>query len=83
MTQSEVPIIAVDVNDAVFEQMTKNTTWLTDENAWKTLVASFPTSQSAYAQQIRESILRRKADGCKFLILFALKEERPFLFTLS
>ena len=82
MSQSNVPIIAVDVNDSVFDQMTKSTAWITDENVWKTLVACFPTQQSSYAHQIREAVLRRKVDGCKFLILFAVKEERPFLLTL-
>lgn len=82
MSQSNVPIIAVDVNDSVFEQMTKSTVWITDENAWKALVACFPTQQSSYAHQIRESVLRRKSEGCKFVILFAVKEERPFLITL-
>lgn len=82
MAQSNVPIIAVDVSDSVFDQMTKSTAWLTDENAWKALVAHFPTSQSSYAHQIREAVLRRKADGCRFLILFAVKEERPFLVNL-
>jgi eukaryotic translation initiation factor 2-alpha kinase 4 len=72
----------VDVNDYVFEHMTKCTAWITDENAWKALVACFPTQQSSYAHQIREAVLKRKADGCKFLILFAVKEERPFLLTL-
>lgn len=82
MAQSSVPVVAVDVSDSVFDQMTKSTAWLTDENAWKALVAYFPTSQSSYAHQIREAVLRRKADGCKFLILFAVKEERPFLIIL-
>lgn len=82
MSQSNVPIVAVDVNDSIFDQMTKNISWLTDENAWKALVARFPTQQSSYAYQIRDAVLRRKAEGCKFLILFAVKEERPFLLTL-
>ncbi|EKM52933.1 uncharacterized protein PHACADRAFT_259100 [Phanerochaete carnosa HHB-10118-sp] len=82
MAQSNVPIVAVDVSDSLFDQMTKSTMWLSDENAWKALVAQFPTSQSSYAHQIREAVLRRKADGCKFLILFAVKEERPFLINL-
>lgn len=82
MSQSNVPIVAVDVNESVFDQMTRNTSWLTDENLWKALVARFPTQQSSYASQIRDAVLRRKAEGCKFLILFAVKEERPFLLTL-
>ena len=82
MSQSNVPIVAVDVSDVTFEQMTKNTSWLSDENSWKALVASFPTQQSSYAHQIRDAVLKRKADGCRFLILFAVKEERPFLLML-
>ena len=66
----------------MFDALTRGTAWLSDENAWKALLAQFPPSQASYANQIREAVLRRRADGCRFLILFAVKEERPFLLSL-
>lgn len=79
---SGMPSIAIDVPPLVFEEMTKHTNWLTDEDAWKIIVCSFPPQHSAYANQIREAVLRRKADGHKFILLIAVREERPFLLTL-
>ncbi|OCH91731.1 Serine/threonine-protein kinase [Obba rivulosa] len=79
---SGMPSLAVDVPPSVFEEMTKHTSWITDEDAWKPIAASFPPQHSAYASQIREAVLRRKADGHKFLLLIAVREERVFLLTL-
>ncbi|THH00815.1 hypothetical protein EW026_g1755 [Hermanssonia centrifuga] len=82
-SQSGIPTVAVDVPTTVFEEMIKNTGWVTDEDAWKAIATSFPPQHSAYAHQVREAIIKRKADGCKFLILFAVREERAFLLTLN
>ncbi len=82
-SQSGIPTVAVDVPTTVFEEMIKNTGWVTDEDAWKAIAASFPPQHSAYAHQVREAIIKRKSDGCKFLILFAVREERAFLLTLN
>ncbi|KAI0077507.1 Serine/threonine-protein kinase [Panus rudis PR-1116 ss-1] len=83
LLQSGMPILGVDVPITVFEEMSKNTSWITDEDAWKTLVSGFPPQHTPYAHQVRDSVFRRKADGCKFLILFAVREERAALLTLS
>lgn len=77
-----MPIIAIDVPTSVFEELTRNTSWINDENAWKSVFASFPTQQSAYAYQVRDAVLKRRGEGCKFLLLFAVREERAFLLTL-
>lgn len=80
---SGMPTLAVDVPSAVFDEMTRNIAWITDEDAWKGLAASFPPQHGAYASQIREAVLRRKMDGHKFLLLFAVREERISLLTLT
>lgn len=79
---SGMPSLAIDVPASVFEEMVKHTNWITDEDAWKPIAASFPPQHSGYASQIREAVLRRKADGHKFLLLIAVREERVFLLTL-
>lgn len=76
-------MLAVDVPIMVFEEMTKSSSWITDEDAWKSIIASFPPQHTAYAGQIRDAVTRRKADGHKYLLLFAVREERVFLITLS
>jgi translation initiation factor 2-alpha kinase 4 len=63
--------------------MTKNSYWITEEDAWKPILASFSNQQAAYAQQVREAAAKRKAEGCHYIILFAVREERVQLLTLS
>ena len=79
--QSSIPTIGIDVPPNVFSEM-KSTDWITDDDAFKIVVANFPTPQSAYANQIREAILKRKASGAKFVILFAVREEQGFVLKL-
>jgi translation initiation factor 2-alpha kinase 4 len=75
----------MDVSDSVFEAMIKNTGWITDEDpeAWREIFASFPTHQAAYAHQIKEAIGKRKEEGCKFMLLFAVRGERVYLLDLT
>ncbi|CCM05314.1 uncharacterized protein FIBRA_07528 [Fibroporia radiculosa] len=80
---SGMPTLAIDLPLQVFEDMTKNTTWVLDEDAWRNLLSSTPSQHTAYVTQIREAILRRKADGHRFVILFVLREERVSLLKLS
>lgn len=82
IAQSGMPIIGVDVPPVVFDDMSKNASWVTDEDAWKNLATGFPTSHIPYAQQVRESVVRRKMDGVKFVVLFAVREERASLLQL-
>ncbi|TFK23737.1 other/PEK/GCN2 protein kinase [Coprinopsis marcescibilis] len=81
--QNGMPTVAVDVPPAVFDTMCKSSNWLTDEDAWKALVAAFPPGHTAYAHQIRESISKHKADGHVYVLLFAVKEERIQLLTTA
>ncbi|KAJ6518529.1 kinase-like domain-containing protein [Mycena vulgaris] len=67
--QAGMPILAVDVLPYVFDAMIKSSTWLTDEEIWKALAATFPVQQWAYAQQIREAAVKRKAEGYPYILL--------------
>lgn len=75
-------MLAVDVPPAVFELMAKNEQWLTDDEAWKGITSGFHAQHIGYANQIRESAIRRKAEGASFLLLFAVKEEKVALLNL-
>ncbi|KAI0083455.1 hypothetical protein BDY19DRAFT_998561 [Irpex rosettiformis] len=81
VTQSGIPIVAVDVPIPIFEEMSKNTSWINDENALKPLLTSMSAQQSIYVTQVRDAVLKKKGDDCKFVILFAVKEERASLLT--
>ncbi|KAJ7121645.1 hypothetical protein C8R44DRAFT_622641 [Mycena epipterygia] len=81
--QAGMPILAVDVLPAVFDTMIKSTAWLTDEEIWKALAAVFPVQQWAYAQQVREAAVKRKAEGYPYILLFAVREERVQLLKLA
>ncbi|KAJ7186042.1 hypothetical protein C8R46DRAFT_937688 [Mycena filopes] len=78
-----MPILAVDVLPVVFDAMIKSSSWLTDEETWKALAAAFPVQQWAYAQQIREAVVKRKAEGHPYILLFAVREERVQLLKLT
>ena len=81
--QSGLPTLAIDVPPAVFDCITKNSAWINEEDAWKPILAAFSNQQAAYALQIREAVARRKAEGCHYVLLFAVREERVQLLSLS
>jgi translation initiation factor 2-alpha kinase 4 len=78
-----LPILAVDVLPGVFDAMARNSVWITDEEAWRAILNVFPAQHAAYAQQIREAAAKRKTEGHLFILLFAVREERVQLITLS
>jgi eukaryotic translation initiation factor 2-alpha kinase 4 len=81
--QNGMPILAVDVPTSLFDAMTKTTGWTTDDEAWRNIISSFAPSHSAYAGQVREAVGKRRTDGYPFLLLFAVREERIHLLSLS
>ena len=81
VTQSGIPIIAVDVPSPIFDEMSKNNHWLHDENTLKPSLGSIPAQQLVYINQVRDAVLKKKSDDCKFVVLFSVKEERASLLT--
>lgn len=81
--QTGLPTLAVDISDLSFESMTKNSNWITDEGSWKTLLSTFEVHHTAYAHQIREAAAKRKVEGHRYILLYAVREERVQLITLS
>ncbi|KAJ7596327.1 kinase-like domain-containing protein [Mycena floridula] len=79
-----MPTIVVDVPAAVFDMMIKSSTWLTDEEHWKTMWNLFPPHHTAtsYPQQIKDAVLKRKTDGYKFVLLYGVRQERMQLLQL-
>jgi eukaryotic translation initiation factor 2-alpha kinase 4 len=76
-----MPTVAVDVPTTIFDAMCRSSAWITEDDAWKSLVASFPGGHG-YASQIRDLVLKHKDDGHAYILLFAVKEERIQLLAL-
>ncbi|KAI0266451.1 kinase-like domain-containing protein [Gloeopeniophorella convolvens] len=81
--QSGLPIVAVDTPANVFDALCKSSNWVTDDEPWKAIASSFPLASTGYAPQIREAVSRRRAEGHRFILLFAVRDERVHLLTLS
>lgn len=62
--------------------MTSGIAWLSDDDAWKTVLAAFPKEQAAHAAQVREEFLVKKNLGHKLLLLLSVRDDRVFLFNL-
>ncbi|VDB92332.1 unnamed protein product [Peniophora sp. CBMAI 1063] len=77
-----MPLIAVDVSASTFDLLCRSTSWLGDEDAWKAVIASFPIPNPVYALQIREAVNKRRAEGIRYILLFAVREERVHLLKL-
>lgn len=75
-------MIAIDTPANVFDALCRSSSWVTDDEAWKAVVSLFPISSTGYAPQIREAISRRQAEGHRFVLLFAVRDERIHLFAL-
>lgn len=81
--QNRMPTIALDVSADVFDSMVRNPKWVNDDEAWKTLLATFPPQTSTYAYQIREAVAKRRVEGHPYVFLFAVRDERVQLLNLS
>lgn len=81
--QTGIPVIAVDVPLNVFDVLVRDSAWVTDEDAWKAILANLPSQHSGYGHQIREQVAKRKAEGRRFVLLFAVRDERVQILDLS
>jgi len=83
--QNNMPVLAVDVSQAHFEAMIRNPTWITDEEAWKTMTTAYPNPPQypGYNSSIREAVQKRKADGHVYILLFGVREDRAQLLFLG
>jgi eukaryotic translation initiation factor 2-alpha kinase 4 len=80
--RSGIPVIAIDTPANVFDLLCQSSSWVTDEEAWKSVASSFTLSSTGYALHIREAISRQQAEGHRFVLLFALRDERVHLLAL-
>jgi translation initiation factor 2-alpha kinase 4 len=62
--------------------MTSGIPWLSDDDAWRTVLAAFPKEHAAHAAQVREEFALKKTQGHKILLLLSVRDDRVFLFNL-
>ena len=80
--RSGIPVIAIDTPANVFDLLCQSSSWVTDDETWKTVASSFTVSSTGYGPQIREAISRRQTEGHRFVLLFSVRDERVHLFAL-
>jgi len=80
--QSGIPVVAIDTPVNVFDTLCRSPSWVSDDETWKAVASSFPNSSTGYALQIRDAISRRRAEGHRFILLFAVRDERVHLLML-
>ncbi|KZT51783.1 kinase-like protein [Calocera cornea HHB12733] len=78
--QAGVPVIAIAVSSTVFSRLISDINWVTDDDAWRTVLPVFDTA--TYANQIRDAISLKRADGHRFLWLLSVREEPRRAFML-
>ncbi|KAH9846907.1 Serine/threonine-protein kinase [Lenzites betulinus] len=78
---SRARTIAIDVPNAVFEDMTKNMDWLDDDPTLRGIATGLPAQYGHYAQQIRDAVNRQRVDG-RYVLLYGIRQERIALLTL-
>ncbi|KAJ4467220.1 kinase-like domain-containing protein [Lentinula aciculospora] len=75
-----MPVVAVDISSSLFDALTRNAAWLTDEELWKGLAGEF--SNPGYALQVREAVAKKRSEGNSWVLLVGVKEERAGLLNL-
>ena len=73
-----MPIFAVDVPPNIFDALVRTSAWVTDDDAWRSILAGYPTANNVYLHQLREAAAKRKG----YILLYALREERVQLLAL-
>ena len=80
-------MLAVDVPSSVFDVLARGDLYLGDEDAWRGALTSSNSGlegrMTEYVGTIRDVLIRRKAEGCAYIVLFNVREERIALVGLS
>ncbi|KIJ54354.1 hypothetical protein M422DRAFT_73814 [Sphaerobolus stellatus SS14] len=79
--QHGLPIIAVDIPSLAFNAMIADAEagWLTNDEAWRTVLAAMPEIPSGRAVAIKDALLKKKEEGKRHVILFHVQDERAFV----
>jgi len=78
-----IPTIAADVSSAAFAALSADTSWITSGEAWKSLVGEYRAlGYGGIGANVKEVVERKKAEGCRWVVLFSVRDDRAFLLRL-
>ncbi|GAA5903646.1 hypothetical protein JCM6882_003009 [Rhodosporidiobolus microsporus] len=76
----DAPVFAVDVDGIAFERMANSPVWVTNDDAFKTLLQHAPLGRREYYTAIRAAIVKyRRQKTCDRFWLFSLRDDRSVL----
>ncbi|EJU02741.1 kinase-like protein [Dacryopinax primogenitus] len=78
--QAGVPVVAIAVPSTIFARLIADTSWVTDDDAWRAILPVFDSA--TYANQIRDAISAKRVDGHRFIWLLSVREEPKRVFML-
>jgi translation initiation factor 2-alpha kinase 4 len=74
-TRSTLPVIAVDVPASILAQLAINTSWITEDEAWKAVLTDPAIDDRKYAETVREGVRKLVKDENQNVIwLFGVRE---------
>uniref|UniRef100_A0A0W0FQ29 non-specific serine/threonine protein kinase n=1 Tax=Moniliophthora roreri TaxID=221103 RepID=A0A0W0FQ29_MONRR len=79
-TVNGIPVLALDISSSLFELLTRNANWVTEEDSFKALQSEFPNP--GYATQVRDAVVQKKQEGHSWIMFFAVREERVWVLKL-
>jgi len=82
-----IPTIAADIPSAAFAALSADTSWMTNGEAWKSVVGEYPAlghtgGGGGGGGSLREVVVRKKGEGCRWVLLFSVRDDRAFLVQL-
>lgn len=92
-----VPIIAADVSSAACGVLCSDTAWIQSSEAWRALLQPTSSTssskdndkerpmaslQGSVGASLREVVMKKRAEGRRYVVLYAVRDERPFLLKL-
>nr|ODN99778.1 PEK/GCN2 protein kinase [Cryptococcus depauperatus CBS 7855] len=88
-TKSSLPVLGIDLPPFLLCQLTLDTAWVHDDEAWRAILSKegIHPSDRRYADTIREGVLHMKANSmdsgngneCSWMWLFSVRDNRGFL----
>lgn len=72
-----MPTVVVDVISEVFDRMVRGSSWVYDDDAWKSVCNGTPAPTA-----LREVVMKRKTEGWKFVLMYLKREDRIQLLQL-
>ncbi|GAA5860143.1 hypothetical protein JCM8547_009200 [Rhodosporidiobolus lusitaniae] len=76
----EAPVFAIDVDGLAFERMANSPVWISNDEAFKSLLQSAPHGKRGYYENIRNKIQQyRRNNPCPRFWLFSLRDQRSVL----